>query len=439
MERTQAQHFDILIVGGGPAGSTAAALLARAGWRVLLAEKDRHPRFHIGESLLPANIALLEELGVLEQVRRIGVLKLGADFPGKQGHHTFRFDRALGDSAGFAFQVRRDQFDELLFRHAATCGADARQALEITQVRIDGDRVLASARQDDGGMLEIQARYLVDASGRDTLLGKAFGLKRKNPRHQSAAIFGHFSGVARRQGEEAGNISIYRFDHGWSWFIPLPDGLMSIGAVCMPEHLKRRREPPHAFLMNTLGSIPEASQRLEHAKLENEIRVTGNYSYTARAMAGRRWIMAGDAYAFIDPIFSSGVYLAMHSARHAADVVDGALRAPEREAALQRAFARRIRRGLKAFSWFIYRFNSPTMQALFADPRGHLQIDRGVIAMLAGDVFDNKRVRRRLTLFKAVYAVTALLDPRRHLTNLRLRRRQARIPFDGGTTAQDRG
>ncbi len=430
--------YDVLVVGGGPGGSAAATLLARRGWRVLLAEKDHHPRFHIGESLLPANMPLLEELGVLEKVSGLGVLKLGADFPtAGDGYRTYHFARALGGTPPYAFQVKREDYDAMLFEHAGLSGADARQGLRVDAIELDDGGVSARTTDDDGQQRTVRARYLIDASGRDTFLGKALKLKVRNPSHQSAAIFAHFRGVELRPGEDAGNISIYRFAHGWCWFIPLRDGLMSIGCVCFPTYLRQRRGRTAEFLLETLRTMPEAWSRMADAQIGGETRVAGNYSYTASAMTGKRWLMVGDAFAFVDPIFSSGVYLAMHSARQAVDVVDGTLRDPTREAALQRVFEKRIRRGLRRFSWFIYRFNTPVMRRLFADPRNYFQLEQGVISMLAGDVFDDAAVYRRLLAFKAVYAAGGAMSPLRWLRDWRQRRRQARAEFTGGTTSQD--
>ena len=434
---------DVLVIGGGPAGTTAAAFLARKGWKVLLLEKDRHPRFHIGESLLPMNLPILQRLGVLEQVQAIGLYKAGADFPvtGRadgSDYNTFRFANALDPQFPHAYQVHRAEFDELLFAHARSSGVDAREGVKVERVEFGADNrpVGARARDAAGAAIDVRMRYVVDASGRDTFFGNQFKLKRKNAHHQSAAIFSHFDGVTRRPGDDSGNITVQRFADGWMWLIPLPRGLMSIGAVCFPSYLKQRRGENESFLMNTLLAVPQIAARMQDATRVAPVHVTGNYAYGCTRMYGSGWVMAGDAYAFVDPIFSSGVYLAMDSAEQAANVVDAALREPAREATLQAAMARRMDRGLRWFTWFIYRFNTPVMKHLFANPRNAWQVEQAVISMLAGDVFDNPAVIRRLRVFRVIYALTTLQQLPDALRGWLRRRRAAREDFSGDTLQQ---
>ncbi len=440
MDGSDAPPFDcdVLVAGGGPGGSTISTLLARRGWRVVMLEKSSHPRFHIGESLLPANIPIFEELGALEKLRALGRLKLGADFPRDDGsYYTFRFDRALGNTPPYAFQVKRAEMDRMLFEHARENGVDAREGTTVERVAFTPDGVVAHIAADGGGST-LRARYLVDASGRDTLLGKQLKLVERNAAHQSAAMFAHYKDVAWNPDDPGGNIiSVNRFAHGWAWFIPLPDGTTSVGCVCKPGYLKTRQGANNVdFMQKTLAIVPGAERRMSHAARITPVRFTGNYSYACRQMAGPRWILVGDAWAFLDPVFSSGVFLSMYSARRALDVVDGALREPRREAALQKAYARHLRRGYQRFAWFIYRFNSPVMKALFADPRNVLQVEQGVISMLAGDVFDDRQVLSKLRIFKALYAIFALANLRRWAADRIDRHRQNRVRVAADTASE---
>jgi flavin-dependent dehydrogenase len=441
MEMTLEQ-CDVAVIGGGPAGSTAAAMLARRGHKVIALEKAHHPRFHIGESLLPMNLPLFERLGVLDQVRALGVFKPGADFEADndRGYNTYAFSRAIGRSPPHAYQVWRQDFDKMLYEHARTCGADAREGHEVVNALQAGPReTRLEVRTDDGRSYGIQARYVVDASGRDAFFSARKRLRRKNSHHQSAAIFGHYRGAERRKGADEGNISIYSFEHGWMWMIPLRDGVMSVGAVCRPDYLKLRKGRTVEFLRETLQRNAALWRRIEHATLiDDEVRVTGNYSYDSARMGGPGWVLVGDAFAFLDPVFSSGVYLAMSGAEQAVEVVDVALREPAREASLLRKLEKRQRAGMARFSFFIYRFNGPVMQQMFRQPRNTWQLEQGVISMLAGDLFDTPKVLWRLRLFKFVYAICGLRNWRRWRAEHRYRLAQARSQFTGGNTPLDK-
>ncbi|HET7844541.1 MAG TPA: NAD(P)/FAD-dependent oxidoreductase [Xanthomonadales bacterium] len=433
-----AAQTDVIVIGGGPAGSTVATLLAKRGWRVALFEKERHPRFHIGESLLPMNMPIIERLGLMDELRAIGVKKVGADFEARneRGYGTFEFSRALGDSPPYAFQVRRDEFDEMLFRDSAKHGVQAFECARVSDVAFDGDGVTVTVATPDGER-PWRAKQLVDATGRDTFLASRFKLKRKHSKHQSAALFAHFTGVERRKGEHEGNVSIYQFEHGWLWFIPLRNDVMSVGAVCWPEYLKRRQGRTAEFLLETIALVPAAQARMRDAKLVDHLHVTGNFSYVSSRMWGPRWLLAGDAFAFVDPVFSSGVFLAMHGAEKAAATLDEVLRDPATEARAKSRFDAEVRRGLEAFSWFIFRFTTPAMRRLFANPRNAFGVEQAMISMLAGDVFDNPRVRSRLRIFKAIYYATAFRMFGSNLKHYFRRRRQLGERFTGGTTTQD--
>ena len=430
---------DVLVIGGGPAGSTIATLLHEKGWRVSLLEKDQHPRFHIGESLLPMNLPILERLGVSEPIRSIGVLKYGAEFGGAQEYpgkrQTIYFRNAMDKNHPYAFQVRRSEFDHILLQNCAERGVDARQGVCVQDVVFrPGETNLVQAH-DGRQALHWEARFVVDASGRDTFLSRKLKLKQKNPKHQSAAVFGHYKNVARRAGSDAGNIGIYWFEHGWFWVIPLRDGVTSVGAVCWPEYLKTRRSDLDSFLQQTIALCPEVAERMRDAVACDEIRATGNFSYLAKRMSGQGYILVGDAFAFIDPVFSTGVYLAMNSACLGAEAVDRCLRNPAQAEAVLKDFERRIQRGLRTVSWFIYRFTSPAMRRLFMNPRNTLRIEEAIISLLAGDIFRDTPIRFPLALFKGIYWLTsARLSA---LSWRAYRRRKHSVACSGGTTSQD--
>jgi len=435
---------DVLVVGGGPAGSTISALLAEKGWRVTLLEKEHHPRFHIGESLLPHNLAIFERLGVLEQVDAIGIKKPGADFNSNlevSGHHQFHFAFALDKSRPYAYEVRRSEFDNLLLRNSSAKGTRVLEGVCVMAVDFPtGGNPVVSAVDEQGRESRWSCRFFVDASGRDTLLSRKFKLKKKNIHHASAAIFGHFLNVDRREGEYAGNISVYWFEHGWFWMIPLRDGTMSVGAVCRPAYLKQRTTKPAEFLLQTIAlAHPEMRHRMRNATLiNNEARATGNYSYESTRMRGERYIMVGDAYAFIDPVFSSGVLLGMNSGMLGAEALDAWLRGDPTAEQKFRHFERMVERGVKTFSWFIWRFNSPGMRSLLLNPANPFRVQEAVTSLLAGDVFRDIGTRSRFWLFRIFYVGFSVKHWRESFRLWRLRTRNPRVTFTGGTTPVDR-
>ena len=429
------READVLVIGAGPGGSTIAGLLAQRGHRVALLEKGHHPRFHIGESLLPANLPLLDALGVGEQVREIGMIKLGAEFvsPWDGRRQEFLFADAWDKSMPYAYQVRRSQFDEILARNAVRLGADLHEGCRVRTVEFtDGEwSVQAQAQREDGSTQQWRARFLVDASGRDTLLATQLQYKRRNARHNSAAMFAHFRGAQRFEGEREGHISIFWFDHGWFWFIPLADGATSVGAVVWPYYLKRRDQPVREYFLATIALCPPLAERLAGATLVSDVEATGNYSYSARRACGRHYLLVGDAYAFIDPVFSSGVMLAMQSAFAGADTIEECLRSPRRAAAALRGYARLARHGPREFSWFIYRVTSPTIREIFLAPGNPLRMQEALLSVLAGDIFGRTPIWRSVWYFKWYYRVVSLLNPRRSLQALRRRRVNIR-PAHGG-------
>ena len=398
---------DVLVVGGGPAGATISALLAERGRDVVLLEKSHHPRFHIGESLLPANVQLFDRLGLRDKIEAIGMQKWGVEFVSPDHEHRsfVEFADAWDKSMPYAWQVRRSEMDEILFRNAGAKGARTLEGHQVREVAFDADGATVQVQLDDGARQTWRTRFLVDATGRDTLLANHFKCKQKNPQHNSSALYGHFTGAKRLEGKLAGNITILWFDHGWFWFIPLVDGTTSIGAVCWPYYLKsRNKKPLPEFFRDTIALCPELANRLEGAQLvDDAVYATGNYSYSSTHCSGERYLMLGDAYTFIDPVFSSGVYLAMQSGFDGADVVETTLDKPREAAAARARFEKRMRLGPREFSWFIFRVTNPTMREFFMDPQNPMRVKEALLSLLAGDIFGKTPIWGSLRIMKALY------------------------------------
>ena len=412
-------------MGGGPAGSTAAVVLAERGYDVVLVEKARHPRFHIGESLLPSNLPLFERLGVAAQVRAIGMEKYGAEFTSSSDgrHQKFEFADAWDKSFPLAYQVRRSELDEILIRRAGQAGARVIEGCRAHNAvfAADGRSARVDVAHDTGGSESFEARYLIDATGRDTFLGQSLGAKRRNKRHNSAAIYAHFTGAQRTPGKCGGNIGVYWFDHGWFWFIPLADGNTSIGAVVWPHYMKTRKGSVRDFFMSTIALCPPLAERLRDAVLSTDVEATGNYAYSCDHSHGANYLLVGDAYTFIDPVFSTGVMLAMASGEAAALTIDESLRRPARAPRALRRFDRLMRHGPKHFSWFIYRVTNPTMREMFLEPGNGLRMKEALLSLLAGDIFGRTPIWGALRAFKGAYYLVSLINLGRSLRAARLR------------------
>ena len=427
---TLQRKCDVLIIGGGPAGSTAAITLAEMGYDVALLEKAHHPRFHIGESLLPANLPLFERLGVAAEVKAIGMQKWGAEFnsPWHAARtQTFEFTEAWNKSLPFAYQVRRSQFDEILIRRAEARGAHVMEGCRVRDVDFlpaaGGARVQA---EHEGGRTEtFETRFVIDASGRDTFLGNRLKTKQRNRKHNSSAMYAHFKGAQRHSDcKRAGNISLFWFEHGWMWFIPLADGTTSVGVVAWPYYMKSRKKPLREFFLDTLAMCGQISERLHSAELVSEVEATGNYSYSCDSPSGsgKNYLLVGDAYAFVDPMFSSGVMMAMTTAVTAAETVDSCLKEPARAAAALKHFDKVSRHGPKEFSWFIHRVTNPAMRDLFMGPRNVLRMKEALLALLAGDIYGKTPIWSSLRAFKAVYYIVSFANLKRSIAAVRRRR-----------------
>ncbi|OZB36588.1 MAG: hydroxylase [Halothiobacillus sp. 14-56-357] len=434
-----AHHCDVLVIGGGPAGSTVAPLLVERGYRVVVLEKAHHPRFHIGESLLPANMPLFDRLGVGAEIRAVGMEKWGAEFVSPHHDHkqVFEFAEAWDKSMPMAYQVPRAQFDEILIRNARQKGAEVIEGCRAKHVEFlpddhpGGSGARVTAVMDDGTQAEWETKFVVDASGRDTFLANKMQSKQRNPKHNSSAVYGHVRGAMRNDGKAEGNITIFWFDHGWFWFIPLMDGITSIGMVTWPYHMKSRVDSSlEQFLRDNIETCVPLAERLRDAEFVSNVEATGNYSYLSDRTHGQNYVLLGDAFAFIDPVFSSGVLLAMQSAVMAADAIDTALQHPTKAAAALKKFDKQIRVGPSEFSWFIYRMTNPAMRDLFMGPRNIFRVKEALLSLLAGDIYGKTPIWNSLRMMKVIYTIASFRHPVRAYRAWQARRFNIRPELD---------
>jgi flavin-dependent dehydrogenase len=385
----------IVVAGGGPAGSTCATRLAQLGHRVLVLEKERFPRFHLGESLLPCSVEVFGALGVLDKIDARYLRKYGARFHEDASGKVIRFtfSNALRPKHAFAYQVPRDDFDALLLDHAREAGAEVREGWSVTRLHFDRGRAAGVvARAPDGSMREIAADFVVDATGRDALQAHATRSREKIAQLDRSAFYSHYRGVPRAGGEEEGDIDIVVFRSGWFWVIPFRDGRTSVGAVVPSAWVKARRDlDADAMLEAAILESPTLQRMLASAEKLWPGRATGDYSYRVRELAGEGWLAVGDAGGFIDPLFSTGAHLAFVGAKLGAESIHEALRAGDPSPARFEAWRATIARGLELFVSAVQAFYAGDLvRYIFAaDSRDYLR--RAITSMLTGDVFEETR------------------------------------------------
>jgi len=404
---------DVLVVGGGPAGSTIAALLAQKNKHVVVLEKEQFPRFHIGESLLPLNLPLFDRLGIADDVYRIGVYKPGAELVSDvhNAATTFRFAENPYLSVGHSYQVRRGEFDKLLLDNSRRLGAEVLEGARVSDVTLDGDQgPRVEALNDNGTATEWSARFLVDATGRDTLLTSKPGLKRINKQNNTAAVFGHFRNVPRRSGDKEGMITVYLFEHGWFWMIPLPDEVMSVGVVGTQAFFRERKANLETLFASAVAETPSLASHMKNAERIGPLTACADYSYDSQSYVGKNHILVGDAAAFIDPLFSSGVMMAMSSAAYGATVVEELLDGRGSRERLVRDYESKIRHSLNSLSWLIYRINSPLLRDIFMSSFDLFNTRHELITILAGDFYETRSWLSPLRRLQLAYGCLYVLS-----------------------------
>jgi flavin-dependent dehydrogenase len=412
--------YDVVIAGGGPGGAICAARLAQLGHKVVVFEKARFPRFHLGESLLPQSVPVFQEVGVLEKIESRFIVKRGAHFHDSLTGRTSRyaFEDAFDKRVGSAFQVPRDEFDQLLLEHAAECGAEVRHEWTVLRVLTEerGEnghrRTFAcgfEVKAPDGHVETIPARFVVDATGRDALTAHASRTTQKVPRLDQTALYSHFRGAFRDEGDREGDIQIVVFDPGWFWFIPFKDGRTSVGAVVKPEWIRERKAEGQTKLEDlfwaAISESPVAVRFLAGAQQMWPVEAAANFSYRVRDLVGDGWLVVGDAGGFLDPLFSTGAHLAMFGGVRGATAIHAALEAGNVGRERFAEWEALVRKGASLFLGAVQAFYEGKLQPyLFAD-KPHPFMRHAITSMLSGDVFegDDRWQREMRARFPAVW------------------------------------
>src|SRR5438132_2858988 len=395
--------YDVAIIGGGPAGSTAATLLACAGRRVIVLEREKFPRFHIGESLLPFSMQTFDRLGVREKLDRTFLPKYGGEIVAACGTKgvRFYFKDGFQSHRDRAYQVTRSDFDKLLLDHSRENGAEVREETEVKRIAVTADRVKIDIKTSAGANETIEARYLLDCSGRQTVLGNFYNLKKTYDHLQKFSVFAHYENVDRPEGIDGTLIRMVRGLDRWFWMIPLTQTRMSVGVVMDTATFRAMKLSPEAALERCIGEQPMVLERMTRAERVSPVYSAGDYSYRNAKFFGDRWLLAGDAAGFIDPVFSSGVFLAIMSGEKAADALDEVLRSESQRRRAFKNYSRYVNRIMDIYltivnSW--YRRGKEFIE-VFLNPTDTMQIASAVNAVLAGNEGKSFEIKWRMWLF----------------------------------------
>ena len=392
-----AVEYDGIVVGGGPAGATAATVLAQHGRKVLLLERETFPRYHIGESLMPYTWFTFERLGVLDWFKTAGCPKKhSVQFVSTSGQvsQPFYFFETIKHECATTWQVRRSDFDQMMLDNAAARGVEVRHGVTVRDVVTNDGRVVGVRTRADGkgGTASTdethRAKVVIDATGRDALLASKLGWKQRDPELNKIAIFTYFKGAKRDPGLDEGATTVaYIREKGWFWYIPLPDDQVSVGVVAEPEYLYRETRDPEAIFCREAEACSWIKDHIARATSLGPMRVTGEFSYRATRTAGDGFCLVGDAFSFLDPVFSSGVFLALKSGEMAADAIHQSLeQTGQVTTATFAEYERDLRWALDQFRQLVLSFYSETF-SFGAFIRAYPDLHPRLVDALVGNVF----------------------------------------------------
>ena len=414
------ERFDAIVIGGGPAGATLAALLSRRGLCVGLFEKERFPSFHIGESLLPCSMPLFRELGILSELERKFLPKYAAEFVTDDGSISRRYSFEGGLVTGFesAFEVDRAEFDRILLDNAMRAGTTVREGVQVTGFELGASGVTVTTRAHDGAESRAHAELLVDASGQSSLLAGRLGMRRMDPTLRNFAVLLAFEGAQRYAGKREGDISVVLSPDGWWWVIPLANNRTSVGFVAPAGSLSGRK-PDEAYFFERIARSSFLSDRLSQARRTAPVRAISDWSYSAERLVGDRWLLVGDAGAFVDPVFSTGVYLGMVGAFRAAESIERAFLRARFERRQFLPYERWVQRGVNTYRKFVRGFYRPEFVEIMLHPSDWLGLRSAVTSLLAGHGVDRFDVNWRVSLFRLLARVNRDLQLTPRLPNRR--------------------
>lgn len=396
------ENYDVAVIGGGPAGSTAAILLTRAGRKVIVLERDKFPRFHIGESLLPFSMATFARLGLEEKLRAGFAEKYGGEIAEAGGEKAtkFYFKDGFGARTDRSYQVLRSDFDKMLLDHARESGAEVCEEITVDDVIFSADHCEVGMKRRDGRQREVRAKYVIDASGRNSIIGTKFKLKKNYEHLKKLSLFAHYEGVERESGIDGTLTRMVRTLRSWFWVIPLKGDRTSIGIVLEAEDFKNSKLAAEEFFERALAEQPLLRDRIGEGRRVSQVYTAADFSFRNTKLVGDRWLLAGDAAGFIDPVFSSGVFLAIFAGEKAADALHEAIDRPHRRRRLFASYERAVNRAMDVYLRFVDSwYAGKEFIEVFLTETDFLKIPPAVNAVLGGNIGNRFAIRWRMELF----------------------------------------